>query len=91
MPGRNKPNILLKTVDSSNSNLEIQITTTGKYFIIVYDSKPINIITVNNSPYNWQVLRRYHKTGYANRGHAQRRAEQLNKLFGTNKFTVKEL
>lgn len=91
MSGRTKPQIVLDSIDPKNSNQFIQITLGEKYYIIIYNNKPCNIIVENRDPKLWINTKRYAKTGYINRAHAQRRVNQLNKLFNTQLFKVKEM
>jgi len=91
MSGRPKPRILLKTLDPKLKHIEVQVVPTQAYYIIQYDNKHINIIHENRSQHLWANTRRYMKTGYPHPGHAERHAEKLNKLFNTDKFTVKEI
>jgi hypothetical protein len=91
MTGRPKPQILLRKPDPKLKHIEVQVVPTSAYYIIQYDNKPINIIHENRSQHLWTNTRRYMKTGYPNRGHADRHAEKLNTLFNTDKFTVKEI
>jgi len=91
MNGRPKPKILLATPDPTNRDIEIQIVPVGSYYIVLYDGAPVNIIHLNRSQSLWNNTRRYIKTGYPYRGHADRHAAKLNRIFNTDKFTIKEI
>ena len=91
MTGRPKPRILLRTLDPRLKHIEVQIVPSEAYYVIMYDNKPMNIIHENRSQHLWTNTRRYMKTGYPHRGHADRHCAKLNTLFDTDKFTVKEI
>lgn len=89
--GRPKPRVLLQAPDPELKHIEVQVVPTGKYYIIQYDNQYINIIHENTSQHLWKNTKRYMKTGYPYSGHADRHCAKLNKLFNTDKFTVKEI
>ena len=91
MSGRPKPYIVLDTINPKNNNQLIEVTLGESYYVILFDNKPCNIILTNRDPRLWMNTKRYHKTGYINKAHAQRRVDQLNKLFNTKLFSIKEI
>ena len=84
---RPKPTIILENVDR-NYNSE-QILDADAIYAVYYDSKPINLRTLNTLV-NYPGPK-YKKVSFSNSGHAFNLADRLNKKFNTDKFCVVRL
>jgi len=91
MSGRPKPQIILSIPLIENTDIELAIALAKNYYIILYDTKPINIIRTDRGQDKWKDIKRYLKSGYPNIAHAQRQADKFNELFKTDKFTVRKI
>jgi hypothetical protein len=85
---RPKPNVILENLNSKTYKAE-QILEADAIYAVFYQSKPINIRTVNHlisypGP-------KYRKCSFSNSGHAFNLAERLNKQFKTEEFEVYKL
>lgn len=84
---RPKPTIILDHVDRSY-NAE-QILAADAIYAVYYDSKPINLRTLNTLV-NYPGPK-YKKVSFSNSGHAFNLADRLNKKFNTTLFVVVKL
>jgi len=85
---RPKPTILLEAINKQTYKAE-QVLAAEAIYSVFYQGSPINLRTLN-------VLvsypgPKYKKVSFSNSGHAFNLAEKLNKVFGTNDFTVVKL
>lgn len=88
---RPQAKILAKTIHPNNSNQEIMIVEGQGFYVVTYKDKYINIVNMDKNQKYWQNIRKYIRTGYANRAHAQRLADKLNQYFKTTDFKLKEI
>ena len=84
---RPKPKILFEFVDK-NYKAE-QVLEADAIYAVCHDGQPINLRNLNvmvdyPGP-------KYKKCSFSNPGHAFNLAERLNKLFGTDKFSVHKM
>ena len=49
------------------------------------------MINVDKDQKYWQNVKKYIRTGYANRAHAERLAVKLNQVFNCEDFKLKEI
>ena len=80
------PEIYLECQDSSSTE---RIVSGEGFWLVVWRELPINIIHES-----WPGLRpnrKYIRTGFANRAHADNLARRLNKRYMTDEFTVKAI
>lgn len=84
---RPKPTILMEYTDKSYNSE--QILDADAIYAVFYEGKPINMRSLNTLV-NYPGPK-YKKVSFSNSGHAFNLAKRLNKLFGTNKFTVVKL
>jgi hypothetical protein len=87
--GRPIPIILLNEYKVPTK--EVRILASEAYYYVVYKNKPFNPLEVDKDPRKFYNKKRYITNGWAHRGHADRLAAKLNKLFNTTEFTVKEI
>ena len=74
---------------SSQGDEHIDIIASAGLWAVLYQEQPINI-----RKKLWIVrgeTHKYMKTTYPNEAHAHRTAERMNKLFITDKFTVRKI
>jgi len=70
------------------SQSELIVTEGPGHWVVVYQGRPIGVLSHNNSP---EILTRgmkYGKTGFTFPGHAHALARRLNKRFMTTDYTV---
>lgn len=91
MSGRPKPKILSQIPDPKNRTREIQVVEGEGFYIVTYKDQFINVINIDRDQKYWQNVRKYIRTGYANRAHAERLKDKLNKYFKTEDFKLKEI
>jgi hypothetical protein len=84
---RPKPTIILDQVDKSYNSE--QILKAEAIFAVYYESKPINLRTLNTLV-NYPGPK-YKKVSFSNSGHAFNLADRLNKKFNTDLFSVVKL
>ena len=85
---RPKPNIILDYTDRQTYMSE-QILSADAIYAVFYDSKPINLRTLNSlKDYPGP---KYKKVSFSNSGHAFNLAEKLNRIFQTDLFEVYKL
>lgn len=84
---RPKPTIILEQVDKSYNSE--QILKAEAIFAVYYESKPINLRTLNTLV-NYPGPK-YKKVSFSNSGHAFNLADRLNKKFNTDLFSVVKL
>lgn len=85
---RPKPNIIMESINPKSYRAE-QILEAGAIYAVFYQSKPINLRTLNKlvsypGP-------KYKKVSFSNPGHALNLAARLNKIFMTDEFEVYKL
>ena len=88
---RPQAKILVQTQHPKNPNQEIQVVEGQGFFVVTYRDKFINIVNVDKNQKYWQNIRKYIRTGYANRAHAERLVDKLNRYFKTADFKLKEI
>ena len=84
---RPKPKIISDQVDKSYNSE--QILKAEAMFAVYYESKPINLRTLNTLV-NYPGPK-YKKVSFSNSGHAFNLADRLNKKFNTDLFSVVKL
>ena len=84
---RPKPTIILDQVDKSYNSE--QILKAEAIFAVYYESKPINLRTLNTLV-NYPGPK-YKKVSFSNGGHAFNLADRLNKNFNTDLFSLVKL
>ena len=84
---RPKPTIILDQVDKSYNSE--QILKAEAIFAVYYESKPINLRTLNTLV-NYPGPK-YKKVSFSISGHAFNVADRLNKKFNTDLFSVVKL
>lgn len=82
---RPKPTVLLENINKTTYKCD-QVLSSEGIWAVFYDSKPINLKTMN-------VLiaypgPKYRKVSFSNPGHAINLSKKLNTQFRTDKFTV---
>lgn len=82
---RPKPNIILEYTDPKTYKSE-QVLETEALYAVFYEGRPINLRNLN-SLFNYPGPK-YKRSVFPSPGHAFNLADQLNKLFKTNKFEV---
>ena len=85
---RPKPTVLIEHVNKTNYKAD-QVLASEGIWAVHYDGKPINLKTHN-------ILvsypgPKYKKVSFSNSGHAFNLAEKLNKMFGSQDFSVYKL
>jgi hypothetical protein len=85
---RPKPKVLLEITNKKTYKTE-QVLDAEAIWAVFYDDKPINLKT--SSLVVQQLGPKYKKVSFSNSGHAFNLAEKLNKMFGTDKFSVYKL
>ena len=87
--GRPTPTILLS--EFKNASKEVRILQADTYYYVVYKGKPFNPLEIDRNPARTYNRKQYVTNGWAHKGHADRLAKRLNKLFKTEDFTVKQI
>ena len=85
---RPKPKVLLEITSKKTYKTE-QVLEADAIWAVFYQGKPINLKT--SSIVVQQIGPKYKKVSFSNSGHAFNLAEKLNKLFGSNEFSVYKL
>ena len=85
---RPKPNVILEITNKKNYKTD-QVLEAEAIWAVFYKDKPINLKT--SSMVAQQLGPKYKKVSFSNSGHAFNLAEKLNKLFGSNEFSVYKL
>lgn len=85
---RPKPKVLLEITSKKTYKTE-QVLEADAIWAVFYQGKPINLKT--SSIVVQQIGPKYKKVSFSNSGHAFNLAEKLNKMFGTNEFSVYKL
>jgi hypothetical protein len=85
---RPKPSILLEITNKKTYKTE-QVLEAEAIWAVFYQDKPINLKT--SSIVAQRMGPKYKKVSFSNAGHAINLAEKLNKMFGSNDFSVYKL
>lgn len=85
---RPKPKVLLEITSKKTYKTE-QVLEAEAIWAVFFRGKPINLKT--SSIVAQQLGPKYKKVSFSNSGHAFNLAEKLNKVFGTNDFSVYKL
>ena len=85
---RPKPNVLLELTNKKTYKTD-QVLEADAIWAVFYKDKPINLKT--SSIVAQQIGPKYKKISFSNSGHALNLAEKLNKMFGTEDFSVYKL
>jgi hypothetical protein len=85
---RPRPKILLEITNKKTYKSE-QVLEADAIWAVFYQDKPINLKT--SSLIGQQLGPKYKKVSFSNAGHAFNLSEKLNKLFGTDEFSVFKL
>jgi len=85
---RPKPKVLLEVTNKKTYKTE-QVLEAEAIWAVFFQDKPINLKT--SSIVAQQLGPKYKKVSFSNSGHAINLAEKLNKMFGTNDFSVFKL
>ena len=82
-----KPSIL--SHKDRKTHLETKIVEHENLYVVLYNFDTFTISTEKKGTSN--IYTRYHTPVYATENVAQKRADNLNKMFTTDKFTVDEI
>jgi hypothetical protein len=85
---RPKPKILLEISNKKNYKVD-QVLDAEAIWAVFYKDKPINLKTA--SLLGQDLGPKYKKVSFSNSGHAFNLSEKLNKLYGTQDFSVYKL
>lgn len=85
---RPKPTILLSApIDSVHSIYSQEILQAKTIYAVFYEDKPINLRRRCTAA---DLFIKYKRTSFSNPGHAYLLQNKLNKIFNTDKFTVRK-
>jgi hypothetical protein len=85
---RPKPIILLSYTNPQTYKAD-QVLKAEAIYAVFYDSKPINLRFITDSPLDRSA--KYKKVSFSNAGHAFNLADKLNAQFKTTRFEVVKL
>ena len=83
---RPPPRIIRETI-LGNTWRHLTIAESPGFYVVVYQGRPFNFVTQVVSQVR-DTTRKYPKTGFALKGHADGLARKLNHWFDTTDFTV---